>query len=576
MSNERTDIPLCEEPWLQKAARLWNIEHIEEIVKCLLRHGGDLNKDTDGGFSVVEEVMSVSTPLFESILAQCANINVERHYLETRCADGKTLLLCGLNNKELIRVLDEYGARSNVVDYTGNNALHILSTAFHRGNLFDEFLSRGLDPLSVNRHDNTLLHHLSSQYNGNDEFYRRSQRMIGFGISVNAQSNDRMTPLHVFLQRSDEYHNNFTKHQITFLETSGVSEMVQLGSQDVFGFAPLHLAALKSDRFTAEILSAGANAMLVTKDKHNALHLACRARYSNIVRLLLSKTGSCLLNQKDSAGRTPLHNACSASDLESVAALLRYGAEVSLVDARARTAIHARAETTREHVIWSNFNDDPQLMGEYPMMQFGPDLIARSSDVNPWYKSQHGCERKSKKPHNVKSFAKPLLEADVDVSTTTVLDIMRLCDLLIFKGADLLEPDPYGRTALHYIADTCLSTSRIRYQATSEPIRSSLLLWNQYLLPGRSIDVRDNEGNTPLLAYVASRANDTGKNVTACEKEFGAYKREYGDKPCHVNAFAQLFTTDSEADVQAVNNAGETASHIATRRRHGLSLDACS
>lgn len=61
--------------------------------------------------------------------------------------------------------------------------------------------------------------------------------------------------------------------------------------QDADGVTLLHLAALRSEALVFLMIEEGADPEIVTNDKRNALHLACRARQSNVVGFL-SKVSS--------------------------------------------------------------------------------------------------------------------------------------------------------------------------------------------------------------------------------------------------------------------------------------------
>ncbi len=59
-----------------------------------------------------------------------------------------------------------------------------------------------------------------------------------------------------------------------------------MNAQDCAGVTILHLAALRLETRMFYLLEEGADPFLLTKQGRNALHLACRARQSNIVGYL--------------------------------------------------------------------------------------------------------------------------------------------------------------------------------------------------------------------------------------------------------------------------------------------------
>lgn len=63
-------------------------------------------------------------------------------------------------------------------------------------------------------------------------------------------------------------------------------EMVDINSEDTDGVTILHLAAMRSETLLFYLLEQGGKLGNLTKKGRNALHLACRARQSNIVQYL--------------------------------------------------------------------------------------------------------------------------------------------------------------------------------------------------------------------------------------------------------------------------------------------------
>jgi ankyrin repeat protein len=140
-----------------------------------------------------------------------------------------------------------------------------------------------------------------------------------------------------------------------------------------------------------------------------------------------------------------------------------------------------------------------------------------------------------------------------------------VCEALLAKGADLLESDPQGRTALHYIASQCLlqdrETSpfgRHNHELSADLFDGCVSLWQKYLSLGGSINAVDDAGETPLHAYLSMLDP----------------QREQEKTICHVEHYKSFFPENSDVDVLAVNKAGETMLHkIAARPVSGYLLD---
>ncbi|SPJ72943.1 uncharacterized protein FTOL_02672 [Fusarium torulosum] len=135
-----------------------------------------------------------------------------------------------------------------------------------------------------------------------------------------------------------------------------------------------------------------------------------------------------------------------------------------------------------------------------------------------------------------------------------------ICEAFLVKGANLLEPDPQGRTALHYIASQCLlkkrdleDSSRKYRELGDEYFEKCVVLWRKFLAQGGSINAPDHDGNTPLHAYFSMLDPKSWKE---------------GTEACHVDQYDTLFPIESDVDVFAASKAGETMLHTIAGRAH--------
>ncbi|KAM0354385.1 hypothetical protein ACHAPU_001429 [Fusarium lateritium] len=134
----------------------------------------------------------------------------------------------------------------------------------------------------------------------------------------------------------------------------------------------------------------------------------------------------------------------------------------------------------------------------------------------------------------------------------------RICEAFLVKGADLLEPDPQGRAALHYIASQCLLQNRNNHDSSRDYrdldkdfFDQCMTLWKKFLSQGGSINVADNTGNTPVHAYLSMLDSQSTNE---------------GTEKCHMEHYHTLFPSDSEVDIFAANDFGETALHTIASR----------
>lgn len=137
-----------------------------------------------------------------------------------------------------------------------------------------------------------------------------------------------------------------------------------------------------------------------------------------------------------------------------------------------------------------------------------------------------------------------------------------ICSRLLDLGADILDPDPTGATALHHIASQYLQfyrASQLPYcfeMYTSGDHEKILELWSRYIDLGGSINVRDGTGSPPLFAYLSSAYSSSLLNTMSIDR---------AQQCCHLKSLPNLFGAD-DLDMAAKNNAGDTALHIIARR----------
>ncbi|RSL63196.1 hypothetical protein CEP54_005331 [Fusarium duplospermum] len=135
----------------------------------------------------------------------------------------------------------------------------------------------------------------------------------------------------------------------------------------------------------------------------------------------------------------------------------------------------------------------------------------------------------------------------------------KVCSLFLDKGASASERDSEGLTPLHRIAAQCLDIERkIHNYPSPEELPKDyfdqcLSLWRKIITKGGSINATDKVGNTPLHTYLSTP--ETPK------------RRGQDPGICHVEHFDKLFPLDSDVDISAVNDAGETGLHTITLRK---------
>lgn len=216
------------------------------------------------------------------------------------------------------------------------------------------------------------------------------------------------------------------------------------------------------------------------------------------------------------------HKHWFAKESPPVIRFLEYGADVMAVSNDGRNTLH--------HLL-----DNPDIEQDTIMQIFEKEPEA----------SKKMLSHKDKEGYTPFHMALRVLRPDV---------CFRLLDL----GADLLDPDPTGATALHHIASQSLQHYRpqrgqhLRQKHLDDHHEKAHKLWSRYLELGSSINVRNATGSPPLFVCLSSPPNDDDY-------------RKPKHPCCHLESFSKLFDTE-DLDISAINTAGETALHIIARR----------
>ncbi|KAK0631279.1 ankyrin repeat-containing domain protein [Immersiella caudata] len=246
-------------------------------------------------------------------------------------------------------------------------------------------------------------------------------------------------------------------------------------------------------------------------------------------------------SRRDQRGRTVLMASSAAPHLgdgrrdnsNTLVRILGHGGDATLVDNGGKSALH--------HLLMNEHPNDDTIVEFINREEVRPTLLLRDNDG---YTPLHYALR----------FLRP-----------------EICELLLSKGANILEADPTGRTALHHIANQINRTRRpspsvLEQDLPADYPEQCLALWNRFLAQAGSINAVDNEGNTPLHLYLLS-------DIRA--RKFYPDDDPRSEEPCHLQLYHELFPPTSGVDVLAVNKEGETMLHVTARRqaRYGQEKD---
>lgn len=172
----------------------------------------------------------------------------------------------------------------------------------------------------------------------------------------------------------------------------------------------------KPEEFLSLLVNSGADPGMVALDKKNALHIAVKNNYTEIIPFLV-KSGVDV-NGKDEDGLTPLHYALLPLRAEAVKALIDCGADPSVADKRGETALMKAID----------YADDATL--RYLLAQ--PASVATLNSALTFDSRESALHLAVKK--NKPDLVKLLLEA----------------------GSLVNQPDGYRQTPLYLAFDRCL------------------------------------------------------------------------------------------------------------------------
>jgi ankyrin repeat protein len=336
--------------------------------------------------------------------------------------------------------------------------------------------------------------------------------LLDFGVSPNAKDTTKSFPI---------------SHELKTQERHALlcAAVPSLLNRNIADSAPL----VKS------LIERGADLYAPLNDNETLIHYAFERAEYEIVCAFLDCAHLINSNARDQLGRTVFQASCGskgvlpgygykhwiAKETAPAIRILDHGADPMAVDNDGRNALH--------HLL-----DNPD-MEQDAVLQFLKNPAAKKllyqTDRKRWYPLN--CAFRALRPS--------------------------LCEELIDMGADLLELDPTGATALHHIASQYFHAQRqirIRHDLDEPSLTyhaRCLFLWNKFLGLGGDVNARDNRGSPPLFWYLSSKIT------------LDYYEQNMGGC-CHVENFGKFFAA---ADIHARNKDGETALHVVPRRDDG-------
>ncbi|KAL2064482.1 hypothetical protein VTL71DRAFT_4976 [Oculimacula yallundae] len=366
----------------------------ETGLKVLIEAGADLERRNKKGEAPIH-CLGISnftgdlerrTIMLSMLLAAGADLESKDH-------GGRTVLSRLLEQtpysfKDNAQNLIDHGAKVDCIDHEGNSILHSICRKCPDAALIQSFVSKGVNPLSINHAGNNLLHELYWSEAVTENLMATVTLLLTLGVPPTAKNNYGETPLHLICSTAF-LSTIWQVESVDFILGSPIGASID--HEDNRGIRPIHLAATISEQLVSKLINHGADVRSVTHEGLNLLHIAARARQSNIVGLVVDKlhanNGLDLLNGVDENGCTPLHYACRSGRPETVSILLNARADVGILDKNSRTPLHACAEFEEEKKLWSTSSSPTaRACGILLNDKTRPEP---NSTSHPWQKRSH-------------------------------------------------------------------------------------------------------------------------------------------------------------------------------------------
>ncbi|KAK4150484.1 ankyrin-2 [Chaetomidium leptoderma] len=326
----------------------------DEVIEALLAAGARIdqrNKQGEMPIHVTEDMSAV-----ELLVKRGAD-------LEARDCTGATLLMRSVRKRPHSKRLDmahllSIDARLDTKDFEGRTLVHETVKLLSRGGVgvrkdlgdLEHVLGLGVDPRQADYAGNTVLHELME---------RGSRARRGDVRSpIDAVNHRGQTLLHVLSAKRYD--------QAMFDVAIAACKSGTIDLPDSEGKSPMHLAVGVSECTVARLISAGADISAATHEGLTPLHLAASTGESNILGMLLTTIettpryrdpGRQVINATDGKGRTPLYYACLSGRPESVALLLKAGAEVKRWSGHLLSACSQFEGEERRETQWTPTKD---------------------------------------------------------------------------------------------------------------------------------------------------------------------------------------------------------------------------
>ena len=409
--------------------RSWNVS--VEKIRLLLKGGANPNVKNDKGFMPLHGVAS-SSKMKDSILL----LSQHGANFDARTPTGRSVIMTYLTRlnsfsdpddiKDTLRIMQKAGGQMNSQDFHGSTVLHYLSNGQDLALDLPTLVSLGADIRAIDFEGNSILHYAARVMPSYSPSRSKStlESILEMGVEPSVKNNSGQTPFHIASGSQEAYSSTQGLDPFETLLSPKYNPTVDL--PDNKGVCPIHLAASVSESRLRRLVESGADLERVTSEELSALHVAARARQSNIVGLLtqfyVSQGRTSFIDHVDNTGRTALHYACRSGMFESVAILLDGGANPNIKDKLQMTAIDMCSEFHEEDHLWRLSLDREEKLSFMDAASYTLDDLRR-----PRVQMQHAKRRSA------------LDRIETDQQT---VGIRRTTSLLLSRGADVTPSPP--------------------------------------------------------------------------------------------------------------------------------------
>uniref|UniRef100_A0A8D0E108 Death-associated protein kinase 1 n=1 Tax=Salvator merianae TaxID=96440 RepID=A0A8D0E108_SALMN len=272
--------------------------------------------------AIIHAINDDNVPGLQHLLGSLTNYDVNQ---PNKHGTPPFLIAAGCGNIQMLQLFLNRGARIDIQDKAGSNAIYWASRHGHVETL--KFLHVSKCPLDVRDKSGETALHVASRYGHVDVV----QYLCSIGANPDFQDKEEETPLHCAA-----WHGYYPVTKA--LCKAGCN--VNIRNKE--GETPLLTASARGYHDIVECLSEhGADLDATDKDGHIALHLAVRRCQMEVVKMLISQ--GCSIDYQDRHGNTPLHVACKDGNIPIVMALCEANCNIDVTNKYGRTPLHLAA-----------------------------------------------------------------------------------------------------------------------------------------------------------------------------------------------------------------------------------------